>query len=160
MRRRIFLAVVAVFLAAAAAPTPGLAGAELENLTCAQVSVRVRSTPSLGILEENVAQTVLTGMKARVPKLSLSGECADILRVTLFLQDISTNSFDVYYGVGMIQVERDIRMVNARAAGKVAVWSQMFIMHGSSGTVHNQVDQNVSNMIRLFAERYYEAGNP
>lgn len=159
MRLRTLLAVAAL-LPALLSPTLGSAGAELENLTCAQVSVKVRSTPSLGVLEENVTKAVLLGMKTHVPKLSLAADCPDTLRVNLFLQDISTKTFDVYYGVGLIQVEREIRMVNAQATGKVAVWSQMFIMHGNSGTVHNQVDQNVSAMIRLLAERYYEAGNP
>jgi hypothetical protein len=136
------------------------AGPELANLGCVRLITAVEGGSPFGVYKDDLTRTMLVWVKANLPRLSVSDDCENILHSTLIVKDMRNGNLNAYHAMLHLEASRKIRVLEAPAVVVRGVWTRIDLMQGNSETIRRQVDEGASDLLKMFAEDYYEAGNP
>lgn len=136
---------------------PGIAQADpfLGRLDCVSLQVNVlESGESFGITPEILRDALRADLKALVPALRLDPSCPDRLIFSVFIQDLSTDAFQGFYGHVGLEVKRKVVFRDTALLGSAQAWDLDSYIHGLRAQAKTGVLDHLKRHLAQFAEDY------
>ncbi len=147
-------------LAALICTLPQVAYADpfLGQLDCVSLQVNVlESGESFGITPEVLRDTLRTGLQTLVPNLKLDPGCPDRISFGVFIQSLSTNTFQGFYGHVVLEVKRKAIFRDTALLGSARVWNLESYIHGQRDQAKTGVLDHLNRHLAQLAEDYRAA---
>lgn len=147
-----------------AAP-PSWAASELGKLTCVRILVEElnAAATSEGITENALEDTLLVGVKTKLPRLRVEPSCSNLLYLNVMFGSTRTvgggEATNRYGGTVLLEVHRKAVILDTADTALVIVWQKGRLRAGSL-PARAKILSAVDELITSFAAEYYKAGNP
>lgn len=127
----------------------------LGRLDCVSLQVDVlESGASFGVTPEILRDVLRTDLKTLVPALKLDPACPDRLAFSVFLQDMSTDAFQGFYGHVALEVKRSAVFRDTALLGSAQAWDLESYIHGPRVRAKTGVLDHLKRHLAQFAEDY------
>jgi hypothetical protein len=127
----------------------------LGRLDCVSLQVNVlESGESFGVTPEMLRDVLRTGLKTLVPTLKLDPACPERLIFSVFLQDLSTSTFQGFYGHVALEVKRSVVFRGTALLGSAQAWDLDSYIHGPRERAKTGVVDHLNRHLAQFAEDY------
>jgi hypothetical protein len=156
-KRCVIVAVAGVLLALAG---PAFAEPRLRKLECVSIQTAVlESGASLGITTELLREAILSGVKAKVPQLNIEPTCADRIFFKVFVQELSSETFQGFYGHVALEVRRQAKFKKTGEPIDGRAWDLESYIHGTRDRAKSSVLDQLNSHLTQFAADY-KSSNP
>ena len=136
---------------------PGLAQADpfLGRLDCVSLQVNVlESGESFGVTPDILRDALRADLKALIPNLKLDPGCPDRLIFSVFIQELSTDAFQGFYGHVGLEVKRKVVFRDTALLGSAQAWDLDSYIHGLRAQAKTGVLDHLKRHLAQFAEDY------
>lgn len=148
---------VGVLLATA---EPASADPKLRKLECVAVQAAVmESGSSLGITTETLREALLTGIKAKLPRLKVDPSCSNRIFFKVFMQNIAIGTFDGFAGHVAFEVRRKATFTDTSEPIDARAFDLESYVHGTRDKAKTSVLDQLNSHLTQFAADYAVA-NP
>ncbi|WP_447973123.1 hypothetical protein [Nitrospira sp. Kam-Ns4a] len=156
-RRLLFLVIGTVLLPLLAG---GHADSPLRKLDCVNPEAAVlESGSSLGTTIEVLREALRTQLQTKLPRLKVDRTCPNRLFLKVFLQNISTDQFDGFFGHVALELRRKATFTDTAQPVDARAWALESFVHGTRDKAKTSVlDQLTIHFAQFAAE--YQAQNP
>ena len=139
---------------------PAFAEPKLRKLECVSVQAAVlESGASLGITTEVLREAILSGIKGRLPQLKIEPSCADRIFFKVFVQELSSETFQGFYGHVAFEVRRKAKFNDTGEPIDGRAWDLESYIHGTRDRAKSSVLEQLNSHLTQFAADY-KAANP
>ena len=157
-RKRLVISAVAGVLLTLA--VPAFAEPKLRKLDCVSIQTAVlESGASLGITTELLREAILSGVKAKVPQLKVEPTCTDRIFFKVFVQELSSETFQGFYGHVALEVRRQAKFKDTGELIDGRAWDLESYIHGTRDRAKSSVLDQLNSHLTQFAADY-KAANP
>jgi hypothetical protein len=130
----------------------------LGRLECVSLQVNVlESGESFGVTPEMLRDSLRSGLKQLAPALKLDPACPDRLLYSVFLQELSTDTFRGFYGHLTLEVKRSAVFRETALLGSAQAWDLESYIHGPREQAKTGVVDHLRRHLAQFAEDYRAA---
>jgi len=119
----------------------------------------LESGASLGITTELLREAILSGVKAKVPQLKVEPTCTDRIFFKVFVQELSSETFQGFYGHVALEVRRQAKFKDTGELIDGRAWDLESYIHGTRDRAKSSVLDQLNSHLTQFAADY-KAANP
>lgn len=136
------------------------ANQQLRGLTCVSLQAAVlESGPPFGVTTRVLRDALLEGLRGKLPQLAIDSSCPNRIFFKVFLQNLSTDKVDAYYGHVALEVRRAARILDTSQAVEARVWDGESYVHGTTDQAKASILNLLANHLAQFAAEFTSA-NP
>lgn len=138
--------------------TMGWADPKLRKLNCVNLQGAVlESGPSLGVTTDVLREALLSGLRAKLPRLTIDPSCANRIFFKVFIQNVSAGMLDGFYGHVAFEVRRNAVFSDTAEPIDARAWDGESYVHGTRDKAKASVLDQLNNHLTQFAADYQAA---
>ena len=139
---------------------PALADPKLRKLECVAVQAAVmESGLSFGITTDSLREALLSGIKAKLPRLKVDPSCSNRIVFKVFMQNIAAGTFDGFAGHVAFEVRRKATFIDSSEPIDARAFDLESYIHGTRDKAKTSVLDQLNSHLAQFATDY-AAANP
>lgn len=139
---------------------PVFADPQLRGLTCVSLQAAVlESGAPLGVSTVVLREALLTGLRGKLPQLTIDPACPNRIFFKVFLQNLSTDKIDAYYGHVALEIRRTATFRDTAQSVDARAWDGESYVHGTTDQAKASVLTLLTNHLTQFAADFNSA-NP
>ncbi len=139
---------------------PVFADSPLRGLSCVSLQAAVlESGAPLGVTTEVLREALLRGLREKLPVLKVDPSCPNRIFFKVFLQNLSTDRVDAYYGHVALEVRRTATFRDTAQSVEARAWDGESYVHGTTDQAKISVLDLLANHLAQFATEFTSA-NP
>jgi hypothetical protein len=132
----------------------------LRGLSCVSLQAAVLdSGVPLGVTTEVLRKALLTGLRGKLPALKVDPSCPNRIFFKVFLQNLSTDKVDAFYGHVALEVRRTATFRDTAQSVEARAWDGESYVHGTTDQAKISVLNLLANHLAQLAADFTSA-NP
>ncbi len=137
-----------------------VAGADpfLGQLDCVSIQVSFLEVgESFGITIDGLREAIRAGLTTHVPRLKIEPSCPDRISYKVFLQNISTDTFNGFFGHVALEVTRKAIFRDTALLTTTRAWDLESYVYGTRDKAKTSVLDQLNSHLDQFAADYHAA---